>query len=144
MNRFFTILLLMNFVLYNNNLFAKIEELKINDTLYFEESNVILDSIQMNRKKEILKSIEDKFLIKTMSLIVVDGIPINNSRDPITGKFWNSHCQCYGGSFFDDSYEFIKEIYFLKNTDFNTKNNLLLIRTKKDASNQKKKKKRKK
>ena len=134
----------MNFVLYNNNLFAKIEELKINDTLYFEESNVILDSIQMNRKKEILKSIEDKFLIKTMSLIVVDGIPIYNSRDPITGKFWNSHCQCYGGSFFDDSYEFIKEIYFLKNTDFNTKNNLLLIRTKKDASNQKKKKKRKK
>ncbi len=144
MNRFFTILLLMNFVLYNNNLFAKVEELKINDTLYFEESKVILDSIQMNRKKEILKSIEDKFLIKTMSLIVVDGIPINNSRDPITGKFWNSHCQCYGGSFFDDSYEFIKEIYFLKNTDFNTKNNLLLIRTKKDASNQKKKKKRKK
>lgn len=134
----------MNFVLYNNNLFAKVEELKINDTLYFEESKVILDSIQMNRKKEILKSIEDKFLIKTMSLIVVDGIPINNSRDPITGKFWNSHCQCYGGSFFDDSYEFIKEIYFLKNTDFNTKNNLLLIRTKKDASNQKKKKKRKK
>ncbi|HUM53143.1 MAG TPA: hypothetical protein PK431_15060 [Chitinophagales bacterium] len=136
MKKIFPIILTISFALCSNVL--------LSDTLYFEEPNVILDSVQMNRKKEILKSIEDKFLIKTMSLIVVDGIPINNSRDPITGKFWNSHCQCYGGSFFDDSYEYIKEIYFLKNTDFNTKNNLLLIRTKKDASNPKKKKKRKK
>lgn len=139
---------MISFALYITILFAQTEEIKITDTLYFEESNVILDSVQVNRKKEILKSIEDKFLIKkTLPLIVIDGILINNlsnSRDPVTGKFWNSHCQCYGGSFFDDSYEYIKEIYFLKNTDFNTKNNLLLIRTKSDASNHKKKKKRKK
>lgn len=138
---------MISFALYITILFAQTEEIKITDTLYFEESNVILDSVQVNRKKEILKSIEDKFLIKkTMPLIVIDGIPINNlsiSRDPITGKFYNSNCQCYG-SFFDDSYKYIKEIYFLKNTDFNTKNNLLLIRTKKEAPNTKKKKKRKK
>ena len=140
MKKIFPIILTISFALYSNVL--------LSDTLYFEEPNVILDSVQVNRKKEILKSIEDKFLIKkTMPLIVIDGIPINNlsnSRDPVTGKFWNSHCQCYDGSFFDDSYEYIKEIYFLKNTDFNTKNNLLLIRTKNDASTSKNKKKRKK
>lgn len=135
---------MISFVLHNNNLFAKVDNIQISDTLYYEEADIKLDSVQMSRKKEVLKSIEDKFLIKTMSLIVVDGIPINNSRDPITGKLWNSNCQCYAGSFFDGSYEYIKEIYFLKNTDFKTKNNLLLIRTKKETPISKKKKKHKK
>lgn len=129
----------------SNILYAQYEKNQRLDTLYFEESSVILDSIQINSKIDILKSIEDKYFSKKeLPVIIVDGILINNTnlnwnRDTLTGKFWDGHCGCYG-SFFDKNYESIKEIYFLKNKDFNFKNNALLLRTKNIVSKSKKKK----
>ena len=131
--------------MYSNNLLAQSTKTHFMDTLYFEESSALLDSIQINSKIDILKSIEDKYFSKKeLPMIIVDGILINNTnlnwnRDTLTGKFWDGHCGCYG-SFFDNNYESIKEIYFLKNTDFNFKNNALLLRTKNIVSKSKKKK----